>query len=429
MSVLKDLQDLVEANVITEDIANDIKGYYQTRNENPSNTNRLFIVFGILGAILVGLGIILIIAHNWDELSKPTKTFFAFLPLLIGQFLCGYTLFKKKENMTWRESTSTFLFFAVGASISLVSQIYNIPGDLSSFLLTWMLIILPIIYLMRSGSLSLLVIVGLTYYACESSYWSYPYEDLNWYWLLLVGVLPFYYLLLKNKTKSNFTIFHNWIIPLSLTIVLGTLAEKTDELMYVAYFSLFGIFYLIADLHLFHQIKVRFNGYKVIGSLGSLVLLFILSFDWFWEDLQRRDLSFERILSSQEFFVASILTLVAGGLLYFNLKNKRLSDIKPMAPLFLFFVLAFLLGISLPFSVILINIYVFVIGILTIREGSKRNHLGILNYGLIIITILVACRFFDTDLSFVIRGILFVSVGAGFFFANYLMLKKRKNEQ
>ena len=33
------------------------------------------------------------------------------------------------------------------------------------------------------------------------------------------------------------------------------------------------------------------------------------------------------------------------------------------------------------------------------------------NYGLIIITALVICRFFDTDLSFVLRGLLFISVG------------------
>ncbi|MEM6542707.1 MAG: DUF2157 domain-containing protein, partial [Bacteroidota bacterium] len=58
--------------------------------------------------------------------------------------------------------------------------------------------------------------------------------------------------------------------------------------------------------------------------------------------------------------------------------------------------------------------------------GAKQDHLGILNYGLLILTALVVCRFFDTDLSFVVRGIMFVSVGAGFFVANYLMLKKRK---
>jgi len=35
---------------------------------------------------------------------------------------------------------------------------------------------------------------------------------------------------------------------------------------------------------------------------------------------------------------------------------------------------------------------------------------------------------FDTNLSFVTRGLLFVAAGLGFFVLNYRMLKKRKDE-
>ena len=121
MSILKDLPELIKAGVISKDTAANIETYF--KNKNGPTTNKLFVVFGILGAILVGMGIILIIAHNWDELSRSLKTFFAFLPLLIGQFFCGFALLKKPDSAAWRESTSAFLFFAVGASISLVSQI------------------------------------------------------------------------------------------------------------------------------------------------------------------------------------------------------------------------------------------------------------------------------------------------------------------
>ncbi|MEM9078430.1 MAG: DUF2157 domain-containing protein [Bacteroidota bacterium] len=425
MSILKDLDDLVQANIITEDVANDIKGYYQTKSQSPS-TNRLFVVFGILGAILVGLGVILIIAHNWDELSRFTKTCFAFLPLVLGQILCGYTLLKKGESTAWRESTSAFLFFAIGASIALVSQIYHIPGDLSSFLLTWMLIALPLIYIMRSSVTSLFVLIGITYYACEASYWSFPYTDSYMYWLLLFGIFPYYYLLYKKSPHSNFMVLHNWIIPLSVTIVLGTLADKAEELMFVSYFSLFGVFYLIGELTFFDNQKTRNSGYRIIGSLGTVILLMALSFEGFWEDLRRSKLFVQETLTSQEFLVAIVLSGLAGALLYINLHNKRLANIKPLAPIFILFSVAFLVGLFSTVAPILVNLYVFVLGILTIRQGAMQNHLGILNFGLIIITVLIACRFFDTDLSFVARGVLFVSVGIGFFLTNYWMLKKRK---
>ena len=155
MSLKNDIQDLLNADIISSETAERIQTYYQRKKGQ--NSNRLFIVFALLGAILIGLGIILIIAHNWDELPRMIKTIFAFVPLIIGQGLCAYTLWKRKESTAWRESSSVFLFFAVGASISLISQIYNIPGNVSSFVLTWMLLILPLVYLLRSSVTSLFV--------------------------------------------------------------------------------------------------------------------------------------------------------------------------------------------------------------------------------------------------------------------------------
>jgi hypothetical protein len=65
------------------------------------------------------------------------------------------------------------------------------------------------------------------------------------------------------------------------------------------------------------------------------------------------------------------------------------------------------------------------LGLFAIRIGINKNSYGILNYGLLLITVLIICRFFDTNLDFVFRGILFIAVGAGFFFTNYLLLKKQ----
>ena len=94
---------------------------------------------------------------------------------------------------------------------------------------------------------------------------------------------------------------------------------------------------------------------------------------------------------------------------------------------FIAFAFIFIIGInSSTIAAVLINLLVFTMGVLTIRQGADENHLGILNYGLLIITALVICRFFDAKISFFIRGILFLLIGFGFFFVNYWMLKKRK---
>lgn len=422
--ILKALPELVNAGVITDEIASDIHAYYD--KESDKSQNRLFIVFGLFGAILVGLGIILIIAHNWDDLAKSTKTTLAFLPLIIGQLMCGYVLIKKADMVAWRESASAFLFFSVGASISLISQIFNIPGNLSSFLLTWMLLCLPVVYLLKSSITSLLILVGITYYACETSYWTYSNAHSYSYWLVLALLLPHYLLLLRKSTNGNFLIFHNWLIPLSIIICLGTLVEKTEELMFISYVSLFALFYLIGNTPRFKTQLLRNNAYMVLGSLGTILLLLFLSFDWLWNDIAKLDAD---ILFVPEFYVLTVITILAITLLIWQKKDGFWNEFNLMEITFILFIIIFILGFSSPLiSMIMINILVFSLGIMTIKKGADRNHLGILNYGLIIITALVMCRFFDTNISFVIRGLLFVGVGVGFFMTNYWMLKKRAGD-
>ena len=420
----KDIPELLKAGIITPETAEGIRQYY--REKAGQSQNRLFIIFGILGAIMVGLGVILIIAHNWDEFSRTLKTFFSFLPLLVGQFFCAFTLWRKNDSSAWRESSSAFLFFAVGASISLISQVYHIPGNISVFILTWMLLCLPLVYLLRSSVTSLLYIIGITYWAAETGYWTYPASETYYYWLLLLAVLPHYYLLKKSQPASNFIIFHHWFIPLSITIALGTVSRNHEEFMFIAYISLFCLFYLVGKTNFFQSQKSSGNGYLVIGSAGTISILMALSFTWFWEDLRRMDVSFSDTIRSPEFFTALIASLIAGAFFIRFGKYKSVSELNPMELAFLIFIIIFIIGLKAPFAVILVNLLIFTIGIFTIRLGAKKDHLGILNYGLLIITALVICRFFDTDLSFVFRGMLFVGVGLGFFFANSRMLKKRQ---
>ncbi len=424
MSIIKDIPELLEAGVITQQTADNIQHYYNSKGGQ--SQNKLLVVFGILGAVLVGLGIILIIAHNWDELSKISKLCFAFLPLLIGQLLCVFNLLKKQDSTAWGEGAAAFLFFAVGASISLVSQIYNISGDLSLFLLTWMLLCLPLIYVMRSSVASLLYLIGITSYATQAGYWAYHHTEPWYYWMLLLLMLPHYYLLYRKKTEGNFMIFHNWIIPLSVTITLGTVAKHTEELMFIAYISLFGLFYIIANMPFFQNQKSRNNGYLSFGSIGTVAVLLFLSFNDFWKRLQTNHLKMTEVIQSQEFYACIILSALAGIFLYLQKRNKPVAGTKPIEFVFIFFILTFIIGTMSTIAVVLINFLVLAIAVLTIMKGIKIDHLGILNYGLLIIAALVTCRFFDTGLSFVIRGILFVLVGAGFFFANFQMIKKRK---
>jgi len=423
-NIINELPELLKANVISEETAQKIKEYYNKNSDE--SQNKLFIIFGILGAILSGLGIILILAHNWDDLSRTVKSVLSFLPLLIGQIFCGYTLLKKSENPIWGESSSVFLFFGIGASISLIAQVYNISGNLNSFILTWMLLSLPLVYLLRTSIVSLLYIIGITYYCCNSNYFTYPKEQTYLFWLLFLGIIPHYYQLVSRKPQSNFTFFHHWFIAISLIICLGSISEGNKKLLYLCYLCLFAIYYFIGGNSFFENQKIKFNSYRIIGKLGTLFILFIYTFKSFWSYFHKNNLHETSLYNSPEFIVATILTIIAAILFY---KKNNQTNFKNFG----FIEIIFLLNIPLlfmgEFAAILANGIVLAIGLLEIKRGNQLNNLRILNFGLLIITILITCRFFDTDFSFVVRGILFISLGLGFFLTNYVMLKKRNRNE
>ncbi len=290
MSIFKDINKLLEAEVITQDTADKIANYYKQQQSKPSNN--LFVIFGVLGAILVGLGIILMLAHNWDEFSRNIKTIIAFIPLIIGQLACFYSITKKHTSIAWRESSAAFLFFAVGANISLISQIYNIPGNLSAFLFTWMLLCLPLVYILRSSIVSLLYIAGISAYVSVISYsdnffciqinkdlFKANFLEHYSYLLMLLAVIPHYYKLIKNKPSSNFTAFHNWFIPISFMIGLATFSNSFEYFAFVSYISLFSLFYMIGNLNTFKSQRILSNSYRIISLFGIINILLILSFN------------------------------------------------------------------------------------------------------------------------------------------------------
>ena len=417
------LDDLVEAGIIDEQTATKILAFQAKETANAPN--RLGIVLSILGAMLIGLGIMLIVAHNWDNFSRPIKTVLAFLPMIVGQIACGYTLFRKKESRAWREGSATFLFFTVGACIGMVSQIYNLEGELGSFLLTWMLLVLPLIYLMESSIVSLLYLGGITWYATNCGYANNHEPYL--FWILLALAMPHYYRLYQNSPNGNAFNYHSWAISLSILVTLGLWAKDATVLMWVAYVSLLALFFLIGCQPFFRNKRSINNPYLIHGLFGTITFFLGFTFYGFWEEVVAEKMNWNGLLMHQEFWVCVVL--VASSL-YLFLKLKPLQNFNKISPIpfgFILFLLVFFIGYNYPYiGMILSNLFVLSIGAFYIYRGNELNRLGILNLGMLTLAALIICRFFDLELSFVTRGVLFVLVGIGFFITNYQLIKRRE---
>lgn len=419
----QELSKLIEEDVISEEIGNRIDNYYS--NNSQHQPNRLLTIFGIFGSLLVGLGIILVLAHNWDDFSKTIKTAFAFLPLLIGQFIVGFSILKKKSN-TWLEASGVFLFFAVGSSISLISQIYNIPGNLSSFLLTWILLCLPLVYLLKSKAVFLLTLVFSTIYACDVGYNFSGIRATPWLYLLVITLLlPNYFKLLKNEKSKNTTALLNWLFPLSLLITFGAFLNSGYQFETLLYLLFCGVLYNIGQLKMFQKLRIAKNGFLIMGSLGLLITMLLASSEYFWKG----NFNYSYV-NTKEIIIAICFILATLSILYLNKSLARLAFgnlFQYVSIIMIFLFLTQFIDYRIPFF--LTNLGVFILGVSTIKKGVDSTNFTFLNYGLLIITALIAIRFFDTDISFVLRGLLFIIVGIGFFVSNYLMAKKMKSNR
>jgi uncharacterized membrane protein len=115
------LPELVAAGAISSENARAIESHY---GPIESRSNFGFIILATVGAALVGAGIILLIAHNWDDLGRAIRTVIAFIPLLIAQALVAFVLLRRNESRPWREAVAVFDVAAVATAISLISQTY-----------------------------------------------------------------------------------------------------------------------------------------------------------------------------------------------------------------------------------------------------------------------------------------------------------------
>ena len=111
---------------------------------------------------MTGLGVILLIAANWDTISDMTKTL-----LMIGATSIAYLLgyyFSYIHTSYSKTGQALMLLGSLlyGASILLLGQIYNLGGTFASALLVWTLPVLLLAYASRFVTLFFLGI-GLIY--------------------------------------------------------------------------------------------------------------------------------------------------------------------------------------------------------------------------------------------------------------------------
>ncbi len=421
----RDLKELVQDNVIAKSTAQRIRDYYAKKGRDTRDI--LFIILNILGLLLIIGGLVIIVTHYCTDFTRPVQTFFAILPAIVGTIFWGYSYFKTQGDKVWLEGSAAFWGIGIAGGVRLLSYIYGWPLSLAEQLVLSTALLLPVLYLTKSTIVTILFWIGATTYVAQTGY-TLGLKEGNplWYWGVIALVSPFCYYYYAKGTSEAVLVVLNWSIPVSLTIALPTFMESAGAFMIMSYVSFFSLLFIIGRFDYFKDWRMRSNGYLVVGSLGSVIMLLSLSYFWYWKHLHDQAFILQKLIHHPEFYCAIGLSLLATILLVDNYRNQSPLDIVFLEIVYLLFLVLFFIGWGSPvLAMVLVNILVFIIGFAEFYKGATEDHLGILNYGLLIISVLIVLRFFDIDFSYITRGIIFILIGAAFLLVNYWMLRER----
>ncbi len=429
-----ELPDLVAAGTITAENSRAIEAYYAARETTAPHF--AVVLLSTLGSALVAAGVVLLVAHNWDEFSRPVRSIIAFLPLLAAQALTAFVLLRRHESKAWRESAAIFNVAAVGTAISLISQTFQITGSLANFVLVWMLLSIPLVYLLRTTLGAISFLVGtLVWLVIREKMRGF---DPLYFWALLLLIAPYFATLYRRARDSRETAAFAILLAATAAVGLAFTADFAKANFGVLGFAGFFTLIYLCGIEFFLPTKSdRLHPLTFLGGIALGVMSIVLTFQDLWRDSKFPvwPTEFPRALSAMIVLSFPLAALALGGwlLAHRRVRFSFLAMALPVVVLAGWLVASRCGGSGYTSSTmcdqaasLLFDLYALALGVELIARGLRAESIARANFGLLLIAALAVARFFDSDLTFVVRAIGFIVIGLGFLGMNFLLFRRRR---
>lgn len=155
--IKKFLDSAVNDNVVGEEVSRKLLGYLEEK-EKGTGLGFFTQAISLIGFFAVLLGVILIISHNWHEISKSTKII-SFLIFLFSSHAIAFYI--ELKDLPFKKTALSLHFLGGGlviAGIGLYAQIYNLVSFDGKAYLIWFVMIFPLAYLLRNRPLSIMAL-------------------------------------------------------------------------------------------------------------------------------------------------------------------------------------------------------------------------------------------------------------------------------
>ena len=347
---------------------------------------RLVQALAIVGAVLVGLGVILFFAANWDGIPRGGK--FALLgAVVLGAHGLAYFLWAVQGYQRVGTAMALLAGVAFGAAVHLIGQAYHIDVNNPYLFLFWFLGVIPMAYVTRSQPV-LVLALGLLLVSAGTISWRWIEESRDTESVLLlfalISILGLF-LFAVSRVKHEFAELR----PLAGTYLLVGLAAA----LFGMYVLSFGDLY---DDNWDSSFSVDPKYWGVVAGLTGLAAVLLAAAVFL-----RRRRGERRPMDYGE--LAWAATLLAAALLVASLRTE--SDwVYPV-------VFNCLLALSL---------------LALLVAGYLLSHEALINLAIAFIVLDIFTRYFEYSWSLFDRSLVFVVAGIILLVGGFLLERGRR---
>jgi uncharacterized membrane protein len=393
-------------------------------------------LFSGIGAIITGLGVILLLAYNWQAFPKFGK-----LGIILGGVALlqgvGLRLFGRRGWLRQLGEAATLLgTMLFGAGIWLVAQVYHIEEHYPNGFLLWGIGALALAWTMPSLAQALLAVSVLCIWGCVEG-WGFD-NSIHWGpMLILIGAGS-----LAWRLRSSLLLF--FVLTAFVLTLCANVSAVEGELLgrvvlnFAVLFLAVGI--LCARGRWFSESA---GAWTLFGWLGFLLCTYLLTFPGAVEGLLGwREYGHHLHGSAQVVYTWAplILGLAAWGMVAWPLRPGAKSTMCPAncslehwlipATALLCQVLAMARSIGSGWEVAgVFNLVFLAVAAAWMARGCREGLLRPTLIGSLLLVALVAARYFDLFESMAVRGLIFLMVGAVLIAEGILFRRARQQAQ
>jgi uncharacterized membrane protein len=379
--------------------------------------------FSALGAGLVGLGVILFFAYNWQQLPKAAKLFLALAALVAAHGAAIGLARRAQPNRVLVESLHVLGTMLLGAGIWLIAQIYHIDEHYPTAFLVWSLGALALAWAMPSTVQGLLALFLVAFWAgVELMDFRTPMHAAPI--IVGAGVVP-----LAWRQRSPAFLF--WSLAVLFLVTAFASAAVESRILLPLLFTM-GAAALVAGIAApAGSFADAGRPLRTIGLIAVIGCLYVLSFREAFGLLRRVDFSRPGV----SLYLGAAGAAFAGALVM--LARARFAEIETsrrwqlaLLVLGLAVVLAkftFASGRAYAFPVFIVfNLIVLGYALLLILEGSEQLRPRLVASGCVLFATVTLGRYADLFTSLLARASVFVALGAALIFVGVFYARRRR---